>query len=117
MPGPEAPVPAQVRTRPGRAPEGPRWPWLGLAGCLVVWLGLAALVAVHGIPGLRERAPALQLLAYGWLPVALFAVGMQGDSPRFRLRRTLAVHRWTIIALSVVASLAGIAWQVKRWLL
>lgn len=113
---PGRPVPSRARTP--REPDGPRWPVLGLAGCAIAWIGATTMALIHTVPGLRDLAPGpLALLGYGWLPAALLAVGLQGDSVRFRLRRTLAVHRWVIIGLSVAATVLGIAWQVKRWLL
>jgi hypothetical protein len=112
-----APVPSRARSATAREPEGPRWPVLGLAGCGIAWIGATTMVMIHAVPGLRELAPIpLAALGYGWLPVALLAVGLQGDSPRFRLRRALAIHRWVIIGLSVAATILGIVWQVKRWL-
>jgi hypothetical protein len=112
-----APVPSRARTAAPREPEGPRWPVLGLGGCVIAWVGATTMVLIHAVPGLRELAQIpLALLGYGWLPVALLAVGIQGDSPRFRLRRTLTIHRWIIIGLSVAATILGIVWQVKRWL-
>lgn len=109
--------PRRSRTPAAAAVANSLIPWLGLLGILVAWLGVGALAALWQVPGFSSSAPGpLTLLAYGWLPVALVCIGLQSFARRYRFQRTLRIHRAIIVTLSVLASLAGIAYQVKRWL-